>query len=268
MTLTILGGIIILLLIIVIAGITSFNSSVEKEKTALFSSNKIIDEKITEKDLEAFPDVMKNYLIKVRVVGKPKYCNIVFKQKGKIKTDPKKNWLPFTATQYMSSKNPGFIWKATSLPMLIRDKYANHKGEVKVSLLGLRNLIVFSGSKVDQSSLGRYLGELIWFPMGFLDPDISWEVINSKTIKANITKDNLTLIGYFYLDENGMINSFKTKRYRDTLLEDFIGELGEYKDYNGLLVPNTMTAIWDLKEGKLEYFKADIIDYRLENIIH
>ncbi len=268
MTLTIIGGIVLLVLIIGITGITSFNSSVEKEKTALFSSNKILDEKIIENDLDILPDVMKNYLIKVKAVGKPKYCNIVFKQKGKIKTDPKKNWLPFTATQYMSSNNSGFIWKARAFPMLIRDKYVDHKGEVKVSLLGLRNMIVFSGSKVDQSSLGRYLGELIWFPIGFLDPDISWSVIDPKTIKATITKSDQTLEGYFVFDKNGMIECFKTKRYRDTFLENFIGEVGEYQDYNGLLIPNTMTAIWDLKDGKLDYFKASIIDYKFEDTTH
>ncbi len=265
MILKLIGVIVLLILIICIAGISFFNSHIEKEKTKLFFSNKITGEKITEKDLEILPDLMKNYLVKTKIIDKPRYCNVVFTQKGKIKTNPKKDWLPFTATQYMSSNNPGFIWKAKALPMLIRDKYADHKGEVKVSLMGLKNMVLFSGPEVDQSSLGRYLGELIWFPIGFLDPDISWLVIDTKTIKATISKSNQTLEGFFVFDEEGMINRFKTKRYKDTSLEDFIGELGDYHDYDGLLIPNTMTAIWDLKDGKMEYFKANIMDYKLKS---
>lgn len=265
MILIIIGSILILLTVISIVGIVSFNASIEKEKVLLFDKNREIDAKITLKDLDDFPDLMKNYLSKVKIVGKPKYCNAIFTQKGEIRTSPEKKWLPFFATQYMSSNNFGFIWKAKALPMLIRDKYTNGKGEVKVSVLGLKNIVLFSGQKVDQSSLGRYLGELIWFPIGFLNPDISWEAIDYRTIKATVVKENHTLEGFFIFNQNGMIDHFKTKRYRDTELEDFIGELGEYEDYNGLLIPNTMTAIWDLKKGKLKYFKATILDYKLMN---
>ncbi|WP_271765710.1 DUF6544 family protein [Aquimarina algiphila] len=258
----IIGSIVLLLFLIGVAGISSFNSRVEKEKTALFNSKRG-DQKITKNDLKNLPNLIKNHLIKTGVLGKPKYCNATFKQTGMIKTNPEKNWLSFTAIQYMSSNNPGFIWTAKALPMLIRDKYVNHRGEVKVSLLGLKNLILFTGQKVDQSSLGRYLGELIWFPMGFLDPDISWQTIDSKIIKATITKNNQVLDGLFIFNQNGMIDLFKTKRYRDIELENFIGEVGEYQDYDGLIIPNKMTAIWDSKEGKQEYFKADIKGYTL-----
>ncbi len=263
MIFTIIGSIITLLVILVIVGITSFHASVEKEKILLFHPNKEIHKKITPEDLDDLPDLMKNYLSKVNIVGKPKYCNAVFTQKGEIITGSKKKWSPFSATQYVSSNNFGFIWKAKALPMLIRDKYTNGKGEVKVNILGLKNVVLFSGQKVDQSSLGRYLGELIWFPIGFLNPDISWEAIDYRTIKATVINDNYTVEGFFIFNQDGMIDHFKTKRYRDTGLEDFIGEVGEYQDYNGLLIPNTMTAIWDLKKGKQKYFKATILDYKL-----
>ncbi|WP_109097255.1 DUF6544 family protein [Aquimarina sp. AU58] len=263
MILVITGSILILLIVISIVGIVSFNVSVKQERVLLFNTSREIDVKITQKDLDDFPDLMKNYLNKVKIVGKPKYCNAIFTQKGKIRTSLEKKWLPFSATQYMSSNNFGFIWKAKALPMLIRDKYTNGKGEVKVSVLGLKNIVLFTGQKVDQSSLGRYLGELIWFPIGFLNPDISWETIDYRTIKATVVNNNHAIEGFFIFNQNGTIDHFETKRYRDTELENFIGEVGEYEDYDGLLIPNTMTAIWDLKKGKQQYFKAAILDYKL-----
>ncbi len=266
MTLTAIGILILLFLVIILFNVSFFNNTIKKEKYLLFDSKSIPVEKISEADLEHLPELMKNYLIKAKIIGKSKYCNVTFSQKGTIKTDPKKGWISFTAVQYMSSKNPGFIWKARALPMLIRDKYMDQKGEVKISLLGLKD-VASLGPEVDQSSLGRYFGELIWFPIGFLDPDIIWKQIDTTKVKGTITKGDLSLTGYFYFDETGMIKSFSTQRYRDTTLEDFIAEAGEYKNYDGLLIPNKMTAIWNLKGEKFEYFKADIVSYELtENI--
>ncbi|WP_299215392.1 DUF6544 family protein [uncultured Aquimarina sp.] len=268
MVLAIVIGIIILLVLVSIVGVSSFNSNVEKEKEALFDANIKSDDKILLEDLDTLPDLVKNYLIKVGVVGKLKHCNVVFNQKGKIRDNPDKSWLQFTATQYMSSTNPGFIWKAKSLPMLIRDKSMNAKGEIKVSFLGIKNVAQFSGLEVDQSSLGRYLGELIWFPIGFLDSDISWKTIDVKSVKAIMIKGKLTLEGIFFFNQNGLIDRFETKRYRDLRLEDFIGEVGAYKNYDGLLLPESMTAIWNLKGRKFEYFKSTIVDYKITNTIH
>jgi hypothetical protein len=31
----------------------------------------------------------------------------------------------------------------------------------------------------------------------------------------------------------------------------------------GLLIPKTMTAIWELEGGNLEYFKAEVSEYQL-----
>ena len=263
MVYTVLSIILFLGLITGFIGFLSFNRSVEKEKAILCTPTKKKSEKISEKDLEHLPKLMKVYLIKTKIIGKSKHTSVTFTQKGSIKNDSQKKWLSFTATQYMSSHNPGFIWKATSFPMLIRDKYLNLKGEVLVNILGIKKVVQFSGSETNQSSLARYFGELIWFPIGFLDPDISWKIIDTTTIKGVITKGDLSVTGYFYFNENGLITSFKTKRYRGALLENFIGKAGIYRDYGELFLPNTMTAIWDLKDGEQKYFTAKILEYHI-----
>ncbi|WP_378182836.1 DUF6544 family protein [Aquimarina sp. SS2-1] len=268
MVLSIVIGIVILLTVVGIVGISSFNSNVEKEKEVLFDANIKSNDKILLEDLDTLPDLVKNYLIKVGVVGKLKHCNVVFNQKGRIRDNPDKKWIQFTATQYMSSTNSGFIWKAKSLPMLIRDKSINAKGEVKVSFLGLKNVAQLSGLEVDQSSLGRYLGELIWFPIGFLDPNISWKTMDITSVKATMVKGDLTLEGFFFFNQNGLIDRFETKRYRDLTLEDFTGEVGAYKNYDGLLIPESMTAIWNLKKQKFEYFESTVVDYKIANAIN
>lgn len=265
MTYYILCAIIVFLILMVGMGIKRFNNTVEKEKAILFDLNKKWSEKITEKDLDPLPTLLKNYLIKVKIIGKPKHCHVTFKQKGKIKTGTRKGWLPFVAKQHMSWVNSGFIWKAKSFPVLVRDKYLEQQGEVLVSLLGVKKISQNNSTEIDQSSLGRYFGELIWFPIGFLDPDIIWDTIDHKTVKGLITKGKQSLEAYFYFNNEGMIESFKTKRYRNHFLENFIGKTGNYKNFDGIMVPDKMVAIWDLKDQYLEYFNSEIIDYKLEH---
>ncbi|MBQ4804951.1 hypothetical protein J8L88_18950 [Aquimarina sp. MMG015] len=263
MVLWIIGGFLIILILVGVIGFLSFNNNVEQEKAVLLGLNNKSNVKISLEDMNGLPDLVKNYLIKVGVLGKPKYCNVVFNQAGKIRAGIDKKWRSFTAVQYMSSVNYGFIWKAKSFPILIRDKSINNKGEVKVSFFGFKNIARFFGREVDQSSLARYLGELIWFPVGFLDSDISWETISTSSVKAIMVKGNLTIEGFFFFAENGLIDHFETKRYRDTILENFIGEIGAYKSYDGFLLPNSMTGIWNINGQKLEYFKAKISRYEI-----
>lgn len=258
-----IASIVFSILFLIVAGAFTFNEKVKREKKLLFSSE-TTTEIINESDLDSFPKLIKNYLLKAGVVGKPKHCSVTFKQNGAIKTDPKKNWLTFKATQYMSSANSGFIWNARAFPIYIRDKYMDGKGEIMVNFLGLRKLVSVSTPEVDQSAFGRYFGELIWFPIGFLDRDIKWDVVDETTIKGIITKSSISFEGYFHFAENGLIDSFRCKRYRDDTLDDFIGEAEGYELMDGLLIPKRMRAIWDLKQGRLEYFNATITEYKLK----
>ena len=277
MILTILGILFVLLAITAAAAILSFNLKIKKQKKALFScvpvkisndvTSKSFEAIITESDLDRFPSLMKNYLQQVGVVGQPKNCNVTFTQDGVIKTDPKKEWLSFKATQYMSFCNSGFIWKARAFPLFIVDSYYKGVGQVKVNLLGLKTMAVFSTSETNQSALGRYFGELLWFPMGFLDSDISWEGVDESTVRGIISKDGLSFEGYFHFSPDGLIHSFTGQRYRDTTLEDFTGKAEEYTLMNGLLIPKTIKAIWELEGGSLEYFSAEIGDYGIRESI-
>jgi hypothetical protein len=262
MILAIIGVIAIIIVLALTYGLLSFNHKVEQERSALFKTTST-SEIITEKDLEKLPPLMNNYLRKVQLIGKPKKCNVVFKQAGTIKTDPKKDWLKLRAIQYVSAINSGFIWYATTFPLFIRDKYLFGIGEMKVNFLGLKDVMISSNPETTQSALGRYFGELIWFPVGFLDKDIRWEQINATTVKGTITKGGISLAGYFHFDEQGLINAFRGKRYKDIILEDFLGKAENYRMMDGLLIPGTMTAIWELEHENLEYFRAEISEYRI-----
>ena len=90
-------------------GKISFSRMVEQENAMLFSSETTNNSRITLKDLEHLPELLKNHLIHSHVIGTKRAFNLTNKQKGEIKVDRNKDWMPFTATQYFSSSYPGFV---------------------------------------------------------------------------------------------------------------------------------------------------------------
>ena len=256
----ILSGLFFLL---VAFGYLNFNSKVQSEIDSI-SNIESIQSVIKKNDLDSLPDLLKNYLLKVNITGNPLESNLYFEQNGKIRMYPSNKWLPFKAKQFMSADQPAFIWKANSFPMLVRDKFMDGRGEMKINLLGIKNIEVATGTKIDQGSLTRYLGELPVYPNALLDNHIQWEVIDIDALKATIQVNNTTVNGIFYFDREGMITSFKTKRYMLDTLKDFTGIFNNYKIIDGLIIPTELTAIWNLEEGDYPYFKCNIVNYELK----
>lgn len=241
---------------------------VEQEKAILFNSETTDNSRVTLKDLERSPELLKNHLSHSNVVGTKRSLNLTIKQKGKIKVDVNKDWMPFTATQYFSSSYPGFVWYAKIFPIYVRDKFLDHKGEVKVSFLGLKTIAVATGKEVDQGSLLRYLGELVWMPSGLLDERITWSERNAHSLNAILTVGGLSVKGVFYFDSKGLINRFEAKRYFESngkyTLEDWSAILDAYSTFNGILIPSKGRVIWNLKEGDFEYFIFEVTDYKMD----
>ncbi|NAS11908.1 DUF6544 family protein [Poritiphilus flavus] len=257
-------GLVLILILTSFYGYWRFNHTVEKEKEAFLNSQGKKEMKITIKDLDHLPHLMQEYLKKVGVLGKCRDCHIVFKQIGRIRSKPNQRWTHFNATQYMTAEPAGFLWSAQAFPIFIRDKSIEGKGEVKVSFMGLKNLAISSDPETDQSALARCLGEYLFYPVGFLNKEISWEVMDARQLKAKMTYKNTAVEGVFQFDDDGLLERFRTQRYREKTLTDFTGLAEEYKLIQGYYVPTRMRAIWNLPEGDFEYFNCTISDYRIE----
>ena len=249
-------------------GKISFSRMVEQEKAVLFNSETTDNSRITLKDLERLPELLKNHLILSHVAGTKRALNLTIKQKGEIKTDKNKDWMPFTAAQYFSSSHPGFVWDAKIFPIYVRDKFLDNKGEVKVTFLGLKTIAVATGKEVDQGALLRYLGELVWMPSGLLDDRITWSERDAHSLNAILTVGSLSVNGVFYFDSKGLINRFEAKRYFESngeyTLEDWSAILDSYSTFDGILLPNKGRVIWNLKEGDFEYFIFEVVDYKMD----
>ena len=68
----------------------------------------------------------------------------------------------------------------------------------------------------------------------------------------------------FHFNEEGEVTSITAERYREVdrkfALENWEGQIVEYKTFNGVIIPNKVNITWKLKTGYFCYDKVKIID--------
>ena len=142
------------------------------------------------------------------MIGKPfiSYARVTQEAEMKMKPD-QAEWLQANALQLTTIYKPAFIWtthvEMNSLVYFLgRDKFEDGKGEMRIKVNALLNVVNERGGKMDEGSLQRYLGEMVWFPSLALSPYITWKVIDENTAKATMTYKGTTGSGLFYFDND------------------------------------------------------------------
>jgi hypothetical protein len=248
-----------------------FNRSVRKEVETLFSENYNQENEIIRKeDLVGLPDLVQRWLKTSQIIGNENISALRLKQEGEIKIKPNGNWMTARAKQYFTTDEPGFIWqvKVNMAPLLSfkgRDKYYQGQGHMLIKLLSLITVADAKGDEIDQGTLLRYLGEIIWFPTAALSDYIQWEEIDSNLAKATMNYGGVKAFGFFHFNDRGEVIKFTCERYyskgnNQYSLEKYKALVGDYKEFAGLKIPSNGEAIWELEEGDYSYYKFEITE--------
>lgn len=264
---------VILIVSIALFGYYSFQQLVQQETKDLISkakNGKIII--INESDISELPNPVKNWLRHSGAVGNASISIGKVTQKAEMRLKPdQNNWLPATAIQYTTVINPAFIWSVdlkmnSLLNFQGRDKYEDGKGEMLIKMNSLINVVSERGEKLDEGTLQRYLGEMVWFPSLALSPYITWEQIDENTAKATMTYKGTSGSGTFYFNSIGDITKFSALRYKGNEVdakkhEWEVNTLG-YKRFEGIKVPSKITSTWKLDEGDWTWLKLEVTDIK------
>src|SRR5690554_4200417 len=96
-----IANVIILIVVIFQFANWSFSNQVEKEIDHLLNSQTIVaNDVVTEERLESLPSPIETWLKSAGVVGKEEIHTAIFKQKGRMKLEPDKDWTKAEAEQY------------------------------------------------------------------------------------------------------------------------------------------------------------------------
>ena len=261
-TLTIVGFLIILLL----AGRINLSIQFNKEVKRLFSLSKSVPGKtFSYHQIANLPEPVQRYFRHVLREGQPYISYIRLIHDGQFKTGQDKKWVNIKGEQYFTTEKPGFIWKGSTSMFTARDMYIAGSGRLIVSLFSLYNIVDAGGEKYNQGELLRWLAEGIWFPTNLLPGErLQWTAIDTKTAKLTFEYNGLSIFYIVTINDIGEITQIETKRYmNEGNLESWIGRLTAYKEMNGIIIPTTIEAIWQLEKGDFSYakFNVKVIEY-------
>lgn len=122
-----------------------------------------------------------------------------------------------------------------------------------IKLNSLITIVDEQGNKMDEGSIQRYLGEMVWFPSLALSPYITWQEINETSATATMDYKGTKGSGTFYFNTEGNIIKFSALRYKgnepDAKRYNWVLLVEEYKTFEGIKVPSKMTATWELEKA-------------------
>ncbi len=261
--------------LIVLAGLLpawgkwSFDRMAQREiQTLLAAPPPAASAPVTAAQLEGLPACVQNWLTQSGAVGRDPAHTVHLLQKGFLRTTPDGKWMPAAAEQYFNVNEPGFIWTVDvqmppGLPIAGRDKYLDGKGNMLIQLFALMPVVNGSGEKIDQGSLLRFLGEMVWFPSAALSPYIRWEAVDDHSAKATMQYKGVTASAVFRFDAAGNVILTTAERYMGSgdkaTLEHWVIPISEWREMNGVRIPTKGEVNWQLQTGDFSYYRWEIV---------
>ena len=261
-------NIVTLLVSLYLMGNWSFSKLISNEISKFMSGITIENMVLESSDIESLPNPVQKWLINTGVVGKQKIQLGYIKQKALIKMNPdQKEWKSAKAEQYTRIDKPGFIWNVdldfnSVIFFKGRDKFIEGKGEMLIKINSLFNVVNATGEKINESSIQRFLGELVWFPSLAVSPYITWEQIDRHTAKATMHYKGVIGTGIFHFNENYDFVKFSALRFygntSDNKCYEWVITADEYKIFEEIKIPSKLKATWKLDEGDWTWLQLEI----------
>ena len=212
---------------------------------------------------EALPGPVQRYLR----YAIPKACagltTVRMKHDGYFRTKPGQRWLAIRGEEHFTVAQPGFVWRGSVplAPLLwieARDRLVAGRGNMLVKFNSLLSIAAAAGPEIDQAAHLRWLSEAVWFPYGFIGDRIRWDPIDDGSARATVLYDGLPASLVVDVDAEGKLVRLRGARYRDVggghvAPTSWVGRCSDYRDFDGLRVPSSVEAAWELEDGEFSY---------------
>ncbi|MES1204710.1 MAG: DUF6544 family protein [Pseudomonadota bacterium] len=228
---------------------------------------------VTAVELQRFPPPVRRWLAASGIVGRGRAKRVRLRQEGLLRTSPEGSWMPAQARQEFTVDEPAFVWAVDVtmghvLPVVGRDSYLGGHGRMLIKAAGLVTVVDGQGAKIDQGTMLRYLGEIVWFPSAALAPYIRWEAIDDARATATMTHAGSSVSAVFTFDEQGRMVRLTAKRYsgagNDAVLENWEVPAHKWGRLDGILIPVEGSVVWKRAAGDFDYFRWRITELEIE----
>jgi hypothetical protein len=227
---------------------------------------------VTPERLTSLPEPVERWLHSTGIVGHEEILSGWIRQEAQMKLKPnQRKWFAAQAQQTFTVAQPAFIWTvqmkmAPFIWVSGRDKFVDGKGEMLIRMNSIFTIAKSIGAKIDEGSLQRFLGEIVWYPSAALSPYISWDAIDEFSAKATMTHQECSGTGIFHFNQQGDFVKFSALRYMgntpDAQKLEWIITADEHATMDGIRVPTSLQATWKLESGEWTWLKLSIAEVR------
>jgi len=264
----VLLGFLLLAALADVVGFAAFRTEMKNEAISFINARSESKKgPIEEKDLEGLPEPVEKFLRYTQIIGKERIQTVRLRMKGKIRLKPKQKWMALKAEEYYSIDPPSFVWLGRIFPfpplsVAARDRYCSGKGSMKIKLLSLFTAADEKGIDMDEAALVRYVNEMMWFPTAYLNDNIKWEPVDSRTAKVTIADQGLEVSAVCHFNERGEMVDFVAERYNSESgnKEEWHTPIHEYSEFDGLMIPCKGEALYRRDSGDFSYIRLELID--------
>ncbi len=252
-------------------GYFSFNRSLQEDINSVLAQKSRQEQILDENMITGLPSPVRKWLRQSGAIDTNIPEIIRIDQTYQLQMDPdQKHWHNARAEQYFSTGVPAFVWNLEMkmrgvIDVVGKDRFLDGKGSMLIKLLALIPVVHEKDNpKINQGTLQRFLGEIVWFPHAAALPYIQWKEIDDQSARATLNYKGTTGTGTFYFDENGDVQRFTAMRYmgsgEDARLREWVIEVKEHQTMAGVRIPSLCEATWRMDDRDWTWAILEVTD--------
>jgi hypothetical protein len=229
------------------------------------------------RELDNLPAPVQRFFRAALKDGAPMISSLTVKHTGTFNMGQTNDqWKPFTSTQHVVIKPPGFVWdgRVAMLPGLdvhVHDAYIAGEGILNPAIAGLFSLTDLRGTgDIAVGELMRYFAEAAMYPTALLPSQgVAWEAVDDCSAKATMQDHGMSITLTFRFNNDNLIEGMRAESRGRTVGNVVVptpweGHFFNYESRGGVKVPMEGEVGWVLPEGKKPYWRGRIVDIAFE----
>lgn len=227
--------------------------------------------RIDSEALDTLPAVVRRYIQYTGAAAKPIPQNMQVVLSGKMRSQ-QKDWFPFRSEQFNGFEHPSrFFYMKGKMGGLVVPGYHHYvRGQavMDIRLFGLFPVIQASGTVMNTTETVTLFNDWCLMAPGRLaDKRIHWyKGKDSLQAEAVFTNGNTSIRATLFFNAQGQLINFVSADRTEVNSRQrlpFSTPCGNYKSFNGYLLPSEAFAVWQYPGGAFTYgrFRVESVDY-------
>lgn len=245
---------------------SSFRSRFNADSQMLLAQSTGAPPLVTDSDLAALPPLMRIYLGRMGVIGRPRVRNLRVTFTAQMRSSATSAWMAATATQYEFVERPArlFYMKArrAGVPFDVFHRYIGSEATFQVRIAGVVPMVDKRGPALTNDETVTLMNDiLVMAPAAVIDLPFVFEDVSDRSLRATFRNAGFTVTALLTFDQAGDLVGFtSTDRAhdRDGGVAIWSTPISGYREIDGIRIGSRGDANWIDAAGEWTYGRFEI----------